>query len=299
VSWRRFTYCIPWTTTIFFALTLAAQSLIVWFWFDQNLSPLQQYYFWAYLASSETAHHPGASTRIVWLMKAAPGKKCELALDQDVIAGKNGELPVQFSPYAIDQGWKGIEKSSAQRIISASLNESLREDFYGCTRMRFVILEPTLAACVLLIALIGALISSQQDVALEWCVVWREIMRLHAARKVRRRTAEGRGKAGLIRLLSDRLQQLKSAWKMQAKGNRFACATDGNNPPIAAAITGQKLPYSKNVRQFDSFSHPDENPTARRPAKKLTKRRSIFPGRAGVRGSAQASKPWDESPWID
>jgi hypothetical protein len=120
VNWRRIVYCIPWTTMILLAFTLAAQSLVVWYWVDRQLPPLQQYYLWPYLASSETAKHPGASTRIEWLLKTAPDGKRELASEGDVIEARSGRHHVQLSSDAIGQGWTGIEQSS--RSVSSRPN---------------------------------------------------------------------------------------------------------------------------------------------------------------------------------
>jgi hypothetical protein len=212
VNWRRIVYCVPWTTAILLAFASGAQSLVVWYWVDRQLPPLQQYYLWSYLIGSETAKHPGASTRIEWLLKTAPGGKRELASEGDVIDVRSGRLHVQLSPDAIDQGWTGIEKSLPQRIVSANLSETLREDFYDDAGIGRVMLLPILTGCVLLIMLIWVSISSRQELAAEWSRVWREIMGPQPARKVWRLLAEARGKAWLIRLLTDLRKEIESAW---------------------------------------------------------------------------------------
>lgn len=296
MRWRCFGYSIPWTTAMLLAFTLAAQSLVVWFWFDQQVPPLQQYYLWTYLASSESAKHPGASTRVEWLLKTAPGGKRELAFEPDVIAGRAGDLPVQLSPAAIDQGWTGIEKSSPQRIDSAKLSETLRDDFYDGAGIWLVMLVPILAGCALLIALVCALFSARHELALEWSRVWWEVMEPQSAGNLWQSPAERWGKAWLIRLLSD-WKQIISARIRPAKDTPSAGVAETNRPPIAAAIAGQQL-ASTTVQQPDSVAHRVANPPAIPAAKRPTKR-PIFPGRAGVRDSAKPPKPWDESEWID
>lgn len=41
VNWRRIVYCVPWTTAILLAFALAVQSLVIWYWVDRQLPPLQ------------------------------------------------------------------------------------------------------------------------------------------------------------------------------------------------------------------------------------------------------------------
>jgi hypothetical protein len=324
VNWRRIVYCVPWTTAILLTFALGAQSLVVWYWVDRQLPPLQQYYLWAYLISSETAKHPGASTRIEWLLKTAPAGKREIASEGDIIESRNGKLHVQLSPDAIDQGWTGIEKSLPQRIVSANLSETLREDFYDGAGIGRVMLLPILTGCVLLIMLIWVSLSSRQELAAEWRRVWREIMGPQPARNVWRLLAESRGKAWLIRLLTDLRKEIDSAWMRRPVDTRSVGLTEANCPGIAAVIGGEQLPSgpAEDARSagisranpspittaiageqlsFPSVLRVDSVPDlfAIRRANKSPKRRLIFPGRAGIRGSAQPPKPWDESDWID
>jgi len=328
VNWRRIVYCVPWTTAILLAFALGAQSLVVWYWVDRQLPPLQQYYLWAYLLSSETAKHPSASTRIEWLLKTAPGRKRELASEGDVIGARSGRLHVQLLPDAIDQGWAGIEKSSPQPIVSAKLNATLRDDFYDGAGIGRVMLLPILTGCVLLIMLIWVSFSSRQELAAEWSRVWREIMGPHPARKVWRLLAESRGKAWLIRLLTDLRKEIESARIRMPINTRSADASEADRPaivavigseqlpsrpdedtrsagisnanpsPITTAIAGEQLSFP-NVQRVDSVPHPASDPPAIRSANRSPKRRLVFPGRAGIRDSAQPPKPWDESDWID
>ncbi len=328
VNWRRIVYCVPWTTAILLAFALGVQSLVIWYWVERQLPPLQQYYLWAYLISSETAKHPGASTRIEWLLKTAPAGKRELASEGDIIEARSGRLHVQLSPDAIDQGWTGIEKSQPQRIVSANLSETLREDFYDGAGIGRVMFLPVLTGCVLLIMLIWVSFSSRQELAGEWRRVWREIMGPRPARRVWRLLTESRGKAWLIRLLTDLRKEIESAWMRRPLDTRSADAAKGNRPTIAAVIGGEQLPSRSAedtrsagisngnpspittaiageqlsfpiVQRVDSVPHPASDPPAIRSAKRSPKRRLIFPGRAGIRDSSQPPKPWDESDWID
>jgi hypothetical protein len=324
VNWRRIVYCIPWTTAILLAFAMGVQSLVVWYWVDRQLPSLQQYYLWAYLISAETAKHPGASTRIEWLLKTAPGGKRELASEGDVIDARSGRLHVQLSPDAIDQGWTGIEKSLPQQIVSANLSETLKEDFYDGAGVGRVMFIPILTACVLLIMLIWVSFSSRQELAAEWSRVLREIMGPQPARRAWRLLADSRGKAWLIRLLTDLRKEIDSAWMRRSIDARSVGLTEANRPGIAAVIGGEQLPSrpAEDTRSagissadpsgittaiageqlsFPSVQQTDSvpDPPAIRPANKSPRRRFIFPGRAGIRGSAQSPKPWDGSDWID
>jgi hypothetical protein len=215
-----------------------------------------------------------------------------------------------------------------QRIVSAKLNATLRDDFYDGAGIGRVMLLPILTGCVLLIMLIWVSFSSRQELAAEWNQVWREIMGPHPARKVWRLLAESRGKAWLIRLLTDLRKEIDSAWMRRPIDTRSVGLTEANRPGIAAVIGGEQLPSRPaedtrsagissanpsgittaiageqlplpSVQQPDSLPHPASDLRTIRPAKKSPKRRLIFRGTAGIRGSSQSPKPWDESDWID
>jgi len=172
--------------------------------------------------------------------------------------------------------------------------------------------------------LIWVSFSSRQELAAEWRRVWREIMGPQPARKVWRLLAEWRGKAWLIRLLTDLRKEIESTWIRRPIDTRSASLTEANRPGIAGVIGGEQLPSKRakdtrsagisngnpsrittpiageqlsfpSVQQTDSAS----DPPSIRSAMRSPKRRLIFPGRAGFRGSAQSPKPWDQSDWID
>ncbi len=84
---------------------IALQYLCWWAWFAWELRPLERYYLVVYFHSAENAKRPGIKTRIEPLFKTAPGKKRELVVASDVVSGSSGDLPVQLSQSALEQGW--------------------------------------------------------------------------------------------------------------------------------------------------------------------------------------------------
>jgi hypothetical protein len=71
---------------------------------------------------------------IRWALKTAPGRKPQPVTEADVgpaATGKRRELPVQLSPEAIADGWRGMAKSAPQRIHSAELAGDLKGEIYG------------------------------------------------------------------------------------------------------------------------------------------------------------------------
>ncbi len=107
VNWRRFARSFPRWTTALLAGFIAVQCFFWWEWLAVELRPLERYYLPVYFHSVEDGKHAGARTRIAPLFKTAPSKKRELALTSDVLSGGDGNLPLQLSQSALEQGWMG------------------------------------------------------------------------------------------------------------------------------------------------------------------------------------------------
>ena len=131
VRWQRCARSIPRWTTALLAGFITLQCLFWWEWLARELPPLERYYLPAYFHSTEDAKRAGARSRIEPLFKTAPGKKRELVLTPDAVSGGDGNLPLQLSQTALEQGWTGIEKGH-QPIWddSAAVEDFLRDDFY-------------------------------------------------------------------------------------------------------------------------------------------------------------------------
>jgi hypothetical protein len=182
-----------------------------------------------------------------------------------------------------------------QRIVSAKLNATLRDDFYDGAGIGRVMLLPILTGCVLLIMLIWVSFSSRQELAAEWNQVWREIMGPHPARKVWRLLAESRGKAWLIRLLTDLRKEIDSAWMRRPIDTRSVGLTEANRPGIAAvsAVNSflQGQPKTHDQPAYRAPIPPGSqlpSPANSSPSPAFSRRiRSLIHPRSGLRISPQ------------
>jgi hypothetical protein len=128
-----------------------------WFWLVTP--PLQNYYLITYLDSTERGSQPYATTKVEWLLKPAPGRKPEVALNADVVSatiGNGNELPVKLSLRAVADGWRGVAKSEPHQIESAKLERYLEAQIFdgrGIWRMALQPLFACAAAVLFLLAL--------------------------------------------------------------------------------------------------------------------------------------------------
>jgi hypothetical protein len=301
VKWQRFADHFPWRITVLLALLFGLQSLSLWTWFRWEVPPLQRYYLWAYVNCTEGAKQANARTRIQWLFKTAPGRKHQVIIEPDVVSGRDGDLPVQLSPSALANGWTGIEKSSPQQVNSAELEEFLREDFYGHRGFWQLGEKPLLDGCVFLLVPVFLVFVMKEELALEWS-------------RLRRVVAEAASRSDHVldssanrHRITERIRLRMARWKwfgsLEPRRASPALDTisnaDANRAPTAGTVGGDQPPLSALVPQANSGAKPTVKTLAANPRKMPAKRRSIFPGTAGVRGSNRKPKPWDESQWID
>jgi hypothetical protein len=126
-------------------------AFLVGGWLAWTLPPLQNFYLGTYAASSFGERNPQSKTSIRWALKTAPGRKPQPVTDADVVpaaGGKGRELPVELSPKAIADGWRGITKSAPQRINSAELAGDLQAEIYGGKSVGNLFLTPFLFGVV-------------------------------------------------------------------------------------------------------------------------------------------------------
>ncbi len=117
-----------------FLFWLAVGPLVLIFpasaWLYWTLDPLQKVYLPTYAASSLGAGIPHSEMTIRWVMKTAPRRKAIPASAEDVATGPDPKLPVNLSPKAIADGWRGVAYSAPEKVPADALAEGLRDYVY-------------------------------------------------------------------------------------------------------------------------------------------------------------------------
>jgi hypothetical protein len=132
-----------------------------------TLTPLQRYYFGAYMASSWHETDPAATSEVQWIWKFKPAvesKKREpnpqyaLATEDDLLPiparellWKGDILPFWMNRRAELEGWTGIERGLPAEVNSAKLAVLLRQEFfYGEPVWRYFV-QPVVLLCAVLL----------------------------------------------------------------------------------------------------------------------------------------------------
>ena len=106
-------------------------GLLLWGWFALTLSPIQRYYFSAYVGSS--LHRTGSREhdRAVWILKARPTNTFVVADPQDLVPVEHGPVPFALSKSARAEGWTGTDVSPLNSYPAGSQRLFLRQDYFG------------------------------------------------------------------------------------------------------------------------------------------------------------------------
>ena len=138
-----------------FLFCLAVGPLVLIFlastWLDWTLEPLQKVYLTTYAASSVEAEIGRSETSIRWVMKTAPKRNPIPASADDVIAGANSQLPVNLSPKAISEGWRGVAYSAPEKVPADSLAKGLRDYVYDGVSVWWLLGRPMLNSLAVLL----------------------------------------------------------------------------------------------------------------------------------------------------
>ncbi len=105
-------------------------GLFFWGWFAHTLSPIQRYYFSAYVGSS--LHRVGSHEpdQAVWILKTGPKDRFEIADTADLVPALHSVLPFALSSSSLAQGWTGTSISTPSSYPAGSLRPFLRQDFF-------------------------------------------------------------------------------------------------------------------------------------------------------------------------
>lgn len=309
MRWWRTLGSFPWRTTALLAGFAALEWLCWWSWSAEELRPLERYYLPAYLWSTERAGRVGAKAEIEPLCVTAPGKKPEIAVANDVTAGRTGDLPLQLSESARERGWTGIGKGRPMRDDAAAVEDALRESFYHGARLWGLAAEPMAESGSLLLLLLYVAFTIRRELVAEWRCLWAAAAELETPLYYRRESP--RNRPGIERVLGLRRELLRRTQKLwlttahlASQTMRFAVIQRGpiNKTPSTiparlspAALSSDPVP----LQPHDTSPHRTRNTPAASTPKKTSKRRRIFPGKAGVRATGKQPQSWDESQWLD
>jgi hypothetical protein len=278
----RFRRVFPWRTALLLGSIPALSLATLLVWFRWELPPLQAYYLVTYWESSKSAQKPASTTPIQWLYKAAPGRKSEPLIDQDVDSNGSGLVPIGLSFSARQADWTQLVEMPIETWNSSELENFLKEYFYGNRTFREVLSEPLFFLLVIPFILFFGVILMKREIVEEWgqlcagpfgddLIFDRPVLWLHFKEQMSdwKERLIANTKAGFFYRRSEPKEQ--------------ALVATSTKPYHAEA--GTPLRYEKQVVPAAS----PVNPT----------RRLIFPGAEAIRNGDGPPKPWDESQWID
>ena len=279
VGFRR---AFPWKTVLLVGSVPALGSAMFLVWFRWELPPLQAYYLATYWESSKSAQKPTNTTPIQWLYKAAPGRKSEPLIDQDVDSNGSGLVPIGLSSSPRQAGWTQLVKMPVENWNSSELESFLKEYFYGNRTFREVLSELLFFLAVIPFILLFGVILMKKEIVEEWREIYAGPLGddLIVDMPVLWRRCKGQmndWKEHLIANTKTNLSSRRSEPKEQA-----LVAT--NTKPYHTEV-GTPLRYEKRVVPAASPVKPT--------------RRLLFPGVEAIRNGDGPPKPWDESQWID
>lgn len=282
MQWPVLRRVFPWRTGLLMCSIPALAFAAFLAWFRWELPPLERYYLMIYWDISKHAESPESATQIEWLYKAAPGRKNEIVIRQDVDSNGAGFLPIGLSSSARERGWTQLVKMPAQRWKSSELESLLQEDFYGNRTFGEVIAEPLSFICVIPFLVLYIAVMMRQELAGEWRRLYEEMYGVEFASywKV------------LWWQFREQIQEWKDRLFAGAKASLSRRQLEPKEQPVTA-------PNQRPSHAEDGMPLKSEKPVAPVASPTKPKRYMIFPGAAAIRDGDVPPKPWDKSQWID
>jgi hypothetical protein len=282
MQWRVLRRAFPWRTGLLMCSIPALALAAFLAWFQWELPPLERYYLMTYWDSSNHAESTASEIQIDWLYKAAPGRKSEIVIPQDVDSNGAGLLPIGLSSSARERGWSQLVKMPTQRWKSSELESFLQEGFYGNRTFGELIAEPLSFICVIPFLVLYVAVMIRQDLAGEWRRLYEEIYGVEFAPDW----------SALWWKFREQIQEGKQRFFAGAKASLSRRQLTPDEQPVAA------------VNQRSSHAERDKPSRGEKPVVPVAspakpKRHMIFPGAAAMRNEDVPPKPWDKSQWID
>jgi hypothetical protein len=251
-------------------------------WFRWELPPLQRYYLVTYWDSSKHAESPASVTQIEWVYKAAPGRKSEIVIPQDVDSNGTGLLPIELSSSTRERGWNGLVKVPTQSWKSSELESFLQEDFYGNRTFGELIAEPLSFICVIPFLVLYVAVMIRQELAGEWRRLYEELYGVEFASD--------------WGALWDQFGEQIEEWKQRLFARAKASLSRRQLKPEEQLVVAVNQRPSHAERDMPSRG---ENPVVPIASPAKPERHMIFPGATAIRNGDVPPKPWDKSQWID
>ncbi len=124
------------------AVLSALLGALLWSWFSLTLSPVQSFYFPAYVASSLHIVNGPEPDQVAWLVKTKSKKKMDIADVEDVTPAAQGAVPFVLSPQALQQGWTGVRVLRSAAYQAGSQQPFLQNSFFGGRSLGSLLLPP-------------------------------------------------------------------------------------------------------------------------------------------------------------
>ena len=297
----RIRFAFPWRIALILALLPCLPLLGFWAWLRWEVPPLQRYYLVAYWHSSEHADQPDAKTQIRWLMETAPGRKRQWLFAPDVTEGSESELPLELSPFALEQGWTGIERTGVASVDSTEVEKLLREDFYDGESFRRLINEPLLYGVAAWVIVAYLAFVMRGDIGYEWRQLRRSVTEPQWPSNYGGDWPENRdGIVARLRLRSAHwIREQKTELEWPSFGSAISRKFGLKKSLSSEGLRVSDRPASTEVQCEVSTSHKVAHPLSSNSPKPAAQRRTIFSGSSLSDAAHSPSKPWDESEWID
>jgi hypothetical protein len=234
-------------------------------------------------------------------METAPGRKRHWLFAFDVTEGSQNDLPLALSSAAAEQGWTGIERTTAESIDSTELEKLLREDFYSGKTFRQLMNEPLVYGVATWVVVAYLAFMMKDEIGEEWRQLRREVSETKWASEYGDDWSDNRDWVGarirsqLAQWILERNIQLRWA-NLSAAITRRSSINKSSNPE---GVRGSSQPVSREVKDEVSTARRPATPLASNSATPLSQRRTIFPGLSASDAAQSPSEPWDESKWIE
>lgn len=133
---------VVWDSSWRIALLSAALGVLLWGWFAYTLSPIERYYFPAYVRSSLHIVNGDEPDSVAWLVKTRAKQDFEIAEPEDVVPSAQGAMPFALSPEAVKQGWTGATILRPLDYQGGSQRAILQDNFFGGRSLGWLLFQP-------------------------------------------------------------------------------------------------------------------------------------------------------------
>ena len=117
-------------------------------WSAHVWTPAQRHYLWPYLWSSRPGADPSSQVALRWFYKTAPGKKPEIAQEDEVVSRATNQHSLLLSATARQAGWMALELGPKEQYSAATLRPFLKDQFFDGNNAWLVFYTPLLCGIV-------------------------------------------------------------------------------------------------------------------------------------------------------